>query len=164
MQLCCSQWRPSSACVSFRPDQLCWAANCRARDRPSLQQMFRSQCFLLSGLQFTISGWGDIDWLSHLLKGHRERVSARVCAWVRFNFMLKSSWKCLHSERHSKKRQSMERKVNSSCRHQRDSSLNVSPDRQFISAAAKANRLALVLIWNSLSHWIDEAVFASTRT
>lgn len=38
---------------------------------------------------------------------------------------------------------------------QRDSSLNVSPDRQFISAAANANRLALVSIWNSLSRWID---------
>lgn len=91
-------------------------------------------------------------------------VCVCVCAWVWFHFMLKSSWKCLHSERPSKKRQSMGRKVNSSCRRHCDSSLNVSPDRQFISAAANATRLALVLIWDSLSRWIDEAVLASAAS
>lgn len=57
----------------------------------------------------------------------------------------------MHSDRRSKKRQPVEIKVSSSCRQQHDSSLNVSSDRQLISAAAKANRLALVLIWKSFT-------------
>ncbi len=41
------------------------------------------------------------------------------------------------------------------------SSLNVNPDRQFIPEGAGANRLALVLIGNSLSHAIDHLAFAA---